>query len=429
MNWEVSARYITNYVPVIILLSTGGVRYLVNYIQEKGIDKKISSAFNRNLCEIKIFIGAVCFRLVIYLLSVCVMAIMGDYSTGITFSDFLETWKRWDSAHYINIAENGYAGAIENGEHIFLVFYPLYPWLMKAISVVIKDIRLCGMLISVVSYAVGSVFFYKITKKEFDSKAAENALIMISIFPFAFFFGSIATEALFFAVTAAFFYYLGKHEWNWVAFWGFLACLTKVQGILLAFAVLIELFYYKRGISLIKQHKWKSFIRRIIYPGCIAATMLLGIVIYLLVNYIVEGDPFRFMYYQKAHWNNELCPIWKTIGYIKQNALSSWFTSMGMSIWIPELLLFAGYLAAIVYGSVRKIRPMYLIYLIAFFLLTYSSTWLISGGRYTLSALPVFMLAGDWLSRHEKWKMPVMLLSAMLMFIYMTGYYEWKQIM
>lgn len=38
------------------------------------------------------------------------------------FSDFLEVWKRWDSQHYLNIAENGYAGAIENGEHIFWCF-------------------------------------------------------------------------------------------------------------------------------------------------------------------------------------------------------------------------------------------------------------------------------------------------------------------
>lgn len=422
MNWETSPRYITNYVPIILLLAAGGSKGVAEWMKEKGFDLKISK-------ELKIFVLAIGFRMIIYLFSVCVMAVMGEFQDGITFLDFLEVWKRWDSAHYINIAENGYAGAIENGEHIFLVFYPLYPWLMRVVSLFVSDIRLGGILISAISYAVGSVFFYRITEMEFGEKAAQNAVMLISIFPFAFFFGSIATESLFFALAAVFFYYLRKHKWSKVAFFGFLACLTKVQGLLLAFSVLIELFYSEKGIWLIKNKNWKDFLRKIIYPGCICALMLGGFVIYLGINYLVEGDAFRFLYYQKNHWGNALCPVWETIDYIKDYALGGWYTSAGMSLWVPELLVFTGYLAAIIYGVCKKIRPMYLIYLIVFFLLTYSSTWLISAGRYTLSALPVFMLAGKMTEKHEKLKIPIMVISSMLMMIYMIGYYSWKQIM
>lgn len=429
MHWETSPRYITNYVPVMIGLAAGGIKYLEERLVEKGIDNKVKAITDKYSEEIKIFVAAIGFRMVMYLISVCVMAIMGDYPNGISFPDFLEAWKRWDSAHYLNIAENGYAGAIENGEHIFLVFYPLYPWLIKTLSIFIKDLRLCGIIISTISYGIGSIFLYKIAQKESGEEAAKNTLILISVFPFAFFFGSIATESLFLAIAAAFFYYLRKHDWMKVSFFGFLACLTKVQGLLLAFSVLVELLYFKRGIKLIKEKKWKSFFKRIIYPGCIAAMMLFGLVIYLVINYVVEGDPFRFMYYQRNHWGNGLCFLWETIGYVKDNALRNWDTSVGMSLWLPELVLFAVYILAIVYGFVRKLRPMYMVYLIAFFLLTYSSTWLISGGRYTLSALPVFMLAGDCTARHEKWKLPSMLFSAMLMIVYMIGYYSWKQIM
>lgn len=429
MNWETSPRYITNYVPVILLMAVGGSKELIEWMKENRLSKKILSFAGNHLKEIKIFILAVCFRIVIYVFSVCVMAIQGEFSDGITFSDFLEAWKRWDSAHYINIAQNGYAGAIENGEHIFLVFYPLYSWAMKVLSFLIDDIRLCGILISVICYAVGCIFLYKIVKMEFDVKAAENAVMLISIFPFAFFYGSIATESLFFAIAAAFFYYLRKHRYNKVAFLGFLACLTKVQGLLLAFSVLVELFYSENGILLIKGRKFKEFLKKVIYPGCISALMLGGFLIYLWINYMVEGDPFRFMYYQKNHWGNALCPVWKTIEYIKDYAVGSWYTSVGMSLWVPELVLFAGFLTAIIYGVCRKLRPMYMVYLAAFFLLTYSSTWLISAGRYTLSALPVFMLAGDMTAKHEKIKTPIMVFSAMLMMIYMVGYYGWKQIM
>ncbi len=429
MNWEVSPRYITNYVPILILLAAGGAKVLAVIARQREWEKKGWKVMEKYGKEIKIFITAILFRVFVYVLSVCMMAILGDFSGGITFSDFLEAWKRWDSAHYINIAENGYGGAIENGEHIFLVFYPLYPWLMRTVSLVISDIRLCGIFLSVLCFAIGCVFFYRIVKMEFGEKAAENAVALLSVFPFSFFFGAIATESLFFAVGAAFFYYLREHRWGMVAFLGFLACMTKVQGLLLAFAVLVEIFYAERGISLIRKGKWKEFFGRVIGPGCICALMLFGFWVYLLINYVVEGDLLRFMYYQKNHWGNGLCPIWETIGYVRDNAVGGWYTSTGMSLWVPELLLFAVYLIEIVYGVCRKIRPMYLVYLIAFFLLTYSSTWLISAGRYTLSALPLFMLGGEVLARRDRWKTPVLIASAMVMMIYMTGYYSWKQIM
>lgn len=76
----------------------------------------------------------------------------------------------------MNIAENGYKGAIENGEHIFLVFYPLYPWFIRTLSIIIKDVRLCGIIISVISYGIGSVFFYKITKMELGDTADRKCI-------------------------------------------------------------------------------------------------------------------------------------------------------------------------------------------------------------------------------------------------------------
>lgn len=379
--------------------------------------------------EIRIFLLALAFRGAVYALSVCVMAIMGDYPDGIHFTDFLEAWKRWDSAHYINIAENGYMGAMENGEHIFLVFYPLYPWLMRALALFLPDYRLCGTVISLICFGVGCVYFYRITEREFGERAAQNGLILISVFPFGFFFGSIATESLFFALTAAFFYYLGRQEWAKTAILGFLACLCKVQGLLLAFAVLVEIFHSRRGIRLLLTGKWKDFGRKVLLPGCLCALMLLGFGLYLLINWHVEGDPFRFMYYQKNHWHNGLCPIWQTFSYVKGYALESWHTSLGMSMWVPELVLFFVWLIMIGYGLYRRLRPAYLTYMAVFFLLTYSSTWLMSAGRYTLNALPVFMLAGDGIARHDKIRTPVIVFSSMLMMIYMIAYYSWKQVM
>lgn len=77
--------------------------------------------------ETKIIFGAIGFRLAVYIFSVVVLALLENYENQITFSDFLAAWTRWDSQHYIDVAAYGYSGAVENGEHLFLVFYPLLP--------------------------------------------------------------------------------------------------------------------------------------------------------------------------------------------------------------------------------------------------------------------------------------------------------------
>lgn len=379
--------------------------------------------------EIKILLAAVGLRSVVYLFSVGILIMFEQCRGSVTFSQFLGAWTRWDSPHYIDVAQYGYSGAIEDGKHLFLVFYPLLPWMLKLLHFVIADYRLCGVILSVVCYGVGSLYFYKLTELEFGERAAKNASILLGVFPFSFFFGAVLTESLFFAISAAFLYYLRKHKWPLVAFLGFLACLTKVQGVLLAVAVAAELLFSEKIFSLLKNRDWKAILRKILLPGLFSALMLLGFGIYLYINWYVEGDPFRFLYYQKTHWYNGFLPIWETISYVGKRALTEGCTSVGMCIWIPEFALFFVWAGWIVYGICKKLRPVYLTYLAALFLVTYSSSWLISGGRYTLCALPGFMLMGEWLGKHERWKVPAVTVSAMLMALYLAGFMTGKQVM
>lgn len=432
LNWETNSRYITNFIPIIFVLATGGLFRIVEdknpILPEWKLKNKILTIINTG--EFRIFAFAVAFRAFVYFISVIVAAIFGDYSSPLTFDDFLNIWVRWDSPHYLNIAENGYAGAIENGEHIFLVFYPLYPWLIKLLSLVFQNYKLCGILISTICFAMGSVFLYRNVYEEFNSEEiAWDSVILIALFPFGFFFGSVATESLFYMLVMLFYFYLKRNDYGMVAFWGMLACMTKVQGALLAFVVLVHIFRVNSGISLLVKHELKEFWKVIIKPGLLAANMLWGLVIYLLINYAVEGDFFRFMYYQKNHWNNGFDFLPHTISYVMNNANQNWFTSIGMSMWVPEGILFGCYIVAIVFLIKKKVNYDYIVYLISFFILTYSSTWLISGGRYTLSAYPIFMALAIAVNQNKKLKTPVYVIFSMLMVIYYVGYYMYKQIM
>lgn len=418
-----------------VLIRWNLVRQTKSILTQPHIEENRHFIYNEYIMKTKwtfeknIIIFALIFRAVAYLISVIILATSGNYENQITFFDFLDAWTRWDSQHYIDIAAYGYSGAVENGEHLFLVFYPLFPWLLRAMHVLFGDYRLCGILLDIICFCVGCVYFYKLTEREYGGQAARNALILLAVFPFSFFFGAVLTESLFFALSAMFLYYLREHKWMAVAFLGFLACLTKTQGCMLAFAVVAELLVSEKGLLLLRERKWKEFGKRVLYPGLICSLMVLGFVVYLGINLYVEGDPFRFLYYQKNHWYNGFCPIWETLSYLVRYSFGSGNMATRFSMWIPELVLFVVWLAWIAYGIRRRLSAAYMVYLIALFLLTYSSTWLLSGGRYALCALPGFMLMGEWLTRHERWKTPLLAVSSMLFAVYLTGYLLGRQIM
>ncbi|MCM1126750.1 MAG: hypothetical protein NC429_09785 [Lachnospiraceae bacterium] len=379
--------------------------------------------------EFMSFSRAVLFIAGIHLLSLCIMAMFGDYE-NIRLKDFLDAWTRWDSSHYLNIAQNGYQGAVEDGQHLFLVFYPLYPWLIRIVSFLFMgNYQLAGILVSTISFGIGNVYLDKLMRLEYGEKAADETAALLKVYPFAFFFASIMTESLFLAVSTAFLYYLRKHDWWDAALVGFLACLTRVQGILLAFCVIAEVMYSYHGITLLKNRRWKEIWKKIICNGLKCVPMAGGTLIYLIINYYVEGDPFRFRYYLKEHWSQELQFFWKTFRYVRNNAVSGWDTQFGAALWDPSYILIFVFITAIIYGSVKKCRPMYMTYLILYFLLIYSVTWLLSAGRYSANALPLFMLSGEFLSKHPKLAQVIKGCLLGLMIVYMVGYYQWKSIM
>lgn len=389
------------------------------------------SAFLKELKQkrTKIFLMAVGFRLTMYILSVVIMVMSESFEAGMSFRDFLESWRRWDANGYLSIAENGYSGWVENDMYVCLVFFPLFPWLIKFVALFVGQYTLAGIITSTICYGIACVYIYKLLCEEYTDEIAENSIISMSIFPFAFFLGCIMTESLFVAILAAFFYHLRKHNWWIVSILGFFACLTKVQGVLLALPIFVELVYEKKAILLLKQRNWKSLWHDIMVPGLLCVPMFLGIGVYLYINYHVAGNPFIFLEYQKNNWGNSMLNIFSTISYVQRNAAVDWHTSTAMCIWIPESILFFVYIGAIIYGIVKKMKPSYLSYLIIFFIITYSSSWLISGGRYTISALPLFMIEGIVLTKRPKWKLPIWGISIALFMVYYMGYLTKRVIM
>ena len=115
-----------------------------------------------NKTYVKVFISAVAIHWLILALVFIIFA-----NTEFTEKNIFEAcYDRYiecgDTPHYINIATNGYSASGENANEI--VFYPLYPILMRILAFFIKDYFISGVLISNVCLGVSACFLYKLTK-------------------------------------------------------------------------------------------------------------------------------------------------------------------------------------------------------------------------------------------------------------------------
>lgn len=364
---------------------------------------------------VRVFLLALLFRLVIFV-------VVGLFTYLVLYPDSgpdaaLWIWKRWDALHYVNLAELGYSGYMEDGKHLFLVFFPLYPWLMRLVSALTGNTMAAGLLISFLCYAGGCVYLYKLTAWELGRRAARRAVLLLSVFPYAFFFGGIMTESLFLLTTAAGLWYIRRHRWWLAGAIGILAAMTRMHGILLAGAAAAELVENRGGFD------WKEIGRRL--PALLLP--VLGTLVYLLLNWRVSGDPFAFTVMQE-HWSQGFCWISDTLWYVLQNALSYPTEAVRYQLWIPTILLFPVFFALAVYAR-KRFRSMYTLYGFVYLVLNYSLSWLLSAGRYLSCALPFFLFAAA-LTERRRWLTILIAAGMSIGFLVMLyGYLTGGQIM
>jgi len=356
-----------------LVLAAAGV-FCMNWLRQCGQPPRENGAVCQpERWELWIVFGcALGFRLVVALVSLCF--------TG--WHSFPAVWQQWDAYHYVRLVESGYTGYVEDGQHLFLVFFPLYVWIVRLVRLVIPNTVAAGMLVSRLCYALGCVYLYRLAALEYGRAAARRTLLFLSLFPYAFFFGGVMTEGLFLLTTAAALYYIRTHRWLLAGLWGAMAALTRMQGLLLVGAALAEL-----GIHY-GWKNWKAALKRL--PAVFLP--LLGTLAYLGLNVYVDGDPFSFVR-QQEHWFQGFQWISGVLSYLLRNAFHYERVDIQWHIWIPSVILFVVF-AAFLWLERGKHRSTYLLYALAYLILTYSLSWLLSAGRYLSCAIPFFLFAG-----------------------------------
>jgi hypothetical protein len=207
-------------------------------------------------------------------------------------SPFWDTFARYDSGWYHQIAKNGYvfvaggpsAGIGKPGK---IAFFPVYPLSMQYTSRLFgssqADLYLGGILVSWTAFIAASVALFFLAKLDLNRRQAERAVVLIAIFPFSFFFGLVYTESLFLLLTVLSFYGFRTRHWILGGIAGALATATRVNGILMWPALAWIAFQTARPTACDRT-----------FAGIGLLLVLSGIGAYSLYIYELSGNPFEW---------------------------------------------------------------------------------------------------------------------------------------
>jgi len=296
---------------------------------------------------------------------------------------WLEIWNRWDASHYLRLAEHGYATSGDT--RVSLVFFPLYPWLVRGAAFFVRNYMAAAFVVSgIASIAVG-LLLQKLVRLDESEAVARNTVWFLFIFPTSYFLHIAYTESLFLALTLGCFLAARNERWELAGLLGAGACLTRVNGLILGFALATEVIH----------QYWKT--RRINLRWLWIGVVPLGFLGYLWLNHEVTGDYFAFTKIMHEHWYKKFASPWFGIHDL-------WLRALGLNVneGLNELVAVA-ILSICTVWSWFRLRPSYSVWITLNWVLITSTAFVLSVPRYTLTLFPVFILFARATSGRRFW--------------------------
>ena len=314
-------------------------------------------------------------------------------------NSLLGIWQRWDATHYLKIAETGYTAV--GDDRFLIVFFPLYPFLVSCFSFVTRDYLLAAFLVSGVASVAAGLVLRELVKLDHPEKTARLAVLFLFIFPTSYFLHIPYTESPFLALVIGSFLAARKRFWFTAALLGGLACMTRVNGLILIFALAFEVWEEYRDT------------RKFNRAWLCLAMMPAGFGVYLLVNYLVTGSPTTFLVYQREHWQRYFRVPWEGI-YECWKRIFNPKAADAQLYGVQEMLFVVIGLAGTIMGW-GWLRNSYRVWMIANWLMFVSTSFVLSVPRYTLTLFPLFILMA--LAAKRSWSLYVLFVCWSILFL------------
>jgi Mannosyltransferase (PIG-V) len=332
-----------------------------------------------------------------------------------------DVWARWDSIHFLRIAEHGYTSAEAS-------FYPLYPALIAALGRVFGGHNvLAGIVVSLAATLAAFVLLERLAEPRLGLAGARRAVLYLALFPTAFFLQAVYSESLFLFLCLAAFALAERARFPEAGAIAGLAIITRPAGL----ALLPSL------VLLARRRSWQL------------VTVVPVAAIYPLLLWRRIHDPWAFAH-AEGTWHRHLSPagplggIWDALraGWAAVEQLASgsnahvYWTAVSRADSAPlrtaalnlELLAFLVLFVALTIVAWRRFGAPYGLFAaisLAIPLSVPSSRWpLLSLPRFGLVIFP-FFLALAWLGRNSRAHAAILSLSALLLGVFVTQWALW----
>ncbi len=372
-------------------------------------------------------IGVIClYVFLFFLVSRMLILVIADVGFGIEgktthlydYRKFIFT--QWDAPHYIGIAENGYVN--EGDARLHIVFYPLFPVLIRLLNGITGDSLISSAIISNTCMIAGGIFLYLICSDTYGKKTARTAVILFMFSMGSVFYSIPYTESLFFLLTVSCVYFARKRRFCLALFLGAMCSLTRLPGAITAVCVFFEMIRSRLGyIRRIGEDETR--IKRAIKVSVSAFSkclfILTGFIVYLVINKAVTGDAFKFLEYQKNHWGQEAGNLYKTAEYSIRYLFYPFEKWYQFGVYLPQC---AAILLAvlILFFAKKDAHPGDLAYAVVYVFVTLSPTMLISGPRYLSAMYPLYPFTAILMKKNKAAK--VLIITVWILFFIYSSY-------
>ena len=318
---------------------------------------------------------------------------------------YLWSWANFDGEHFLAIARDGY-------KPLTYFFFPLYPVLIRSLANLFGSAfvgyAFSGLIISNLSFFIGLIGLIRLVRLDYSDNIVRTTLLLILLFPTSFYFGSLYSESLFFALSVWTFYFARREQWLFVGTLGGLAAITRLVGIALFPALLAELYVLQ------KNKKIKSGNPYLMKSLCAILLIPMTLLMYMFYIKTNTGDALDFLhnvaiYGQQRSSNLILLPqvFYRYIFKILPNINYSYFPVV-FTTWLEfltavifSLLVVFGLLAAVGKLNKVRIRLSYAVYLLVAFLIPTLSGSFSSLPRYVVILFPAFIILSLYLSKQS----------------------------
>lgn len=317
---------------------------------------------------------------------------------GVPGNLFIAGWIRWDAPLYAQIAQSGYGGPEDNN----YAFFPMYPLLVRALTHVVQDVYIAGLVVSNFAFVIAMVLLYSLIRTDpafnaptSDSSAgapmppsneplARKTLILLCLFPFAYVYSAMYTESLFLLLSIAVFYCARRGWWITAGCFACAAGATRMVGI--AASITLGLMAWQQRGQIARSVRLRQILAVVI--------SFVGFTWFILFAAVRRHDLLAVVHAQNAPgwaevhtWSNFVAALrwWRDATF---NDIAAGHVPLVNTInmfYIPVALL----LCAIGW---RKLPAPYALWT-TIVLLASLTRW-VGYGRYTATAFPLFIVAG-----------------------------------